>query len=110
MPYDRVVLQLEAAVRDLATEMMAEGPVAVSVARRRDPVTATNMSAKLRRHLATAADARVRDGWTEMPSAAAHDAMVIAAAVLDVSIVMRPLREKKPRTMRWTTSAAFCQG
>ncbi|MDG2026724.1 MAG: hydantoinase/carbamoylase family amidase [Acidimicrobiales bacterium] len=79
---DEAVLDtVEAAVRDLAAEMTAEGPVAVSAARRRDPVTATDMSAELRRHLATAADARVRDGWTEMPSAAAHDAMVIAKSV-----------------------------
>lgn len=77
-PDDDVLEAIEAAVHDLAAEMTAEGPVAVSVARRRDPVPATDLSVDLRRHLSAAADARVPGAWTEMASGAAHDAMVIA--------------------------------
>lgn len=80
-PDEGLLDTIEAAVHDLAAEMTASGPVAVSVARRREPVAAIDMSPELRRHLVAAAEARVPGGWTEMPSAAAHDAMVIAGAV-----------------------------
>jgi N-carbamoyl-L-amino-acid hydrolase len=80
-PDEGMLDALEAGVRDLTAEMTAEGPVAVSMVRHREPVPAAAMSADLCRHLGAAADQRVPGAWIEMPSAAAHDAMVLAGAL-----------------------------
>ena len=80
-PNEQVLDTFEAAVHDLSREMTADGPVDVAAALRRDPVPPADMSPDLRRQLATAAEGRVPGEWVEMPSAAAHDAMVMAAAV-----------------------------
>lgn len=77
-PDERVLDAFEAAIGDLAAEMTAEGPVDVSASLRRDRVPAAEMSRELRRHLIAAAEGRVPGAWVEMPSAAAHDAMVLS--------------------------------
>lgn len=73
-----VLESFETAAHDLAAEMTAEAPVEVSTARRRDVVAPVDMDPELRQHLIGAAAGRVDASWVEMPSAAAHDAMVLA--------------------------------
>ncbi len=80
-PDDHVLDAIEAAVAHLAAEMTAEGPVEVSASLRRDRVPPAEMSVELRRHLIAAAEARVPGAWVEMPSAAAHDAMVLTGTL-----------------------------
>lgn len=77
-PSDDVLDDVEAALKTLADELTAEGAVEVTVSRRRDPITATDMDAELGRHLVAAAETVTPGQWTEMPSAAGHDPMVLA--------------------------------
>ncbi|MFT5204463.1 MAG: N-carbamoyl-L-amino-acid hydrolase [Candidatus Aldehydirespiratoraceae bacterium] len=76
-PEDHLLDELEAAVHGLATEMTTKGPVQVSAERQRDGVSPVEMDLALRGHLAAAADVRVPDEWIDMPSAAAHDSIVM---------------------------------
>jgi N-carbamoyl-L-amino-acid hydrolase len=76
---DAVLDEFEAAITALAAEMTTDGPVVVSAALRRDPVRPADMSPDLRHHLAAAAERRVPGEWVHMPSAAAHDPMVMTA-------------------------------
>ena len=69
---------MDAAVEALAREMTEAGPVAIQVARNRDPVAPTVMDTGLQDAIAGAAERRVPGRWTRMPSAAGHDPMVIS--------------------------------
>lgn len=66
------------ALRGLAETMTGEGPVPVTVEDHRYAVVPTQMDEGFQQHLATAAERHAPDGWVRMPSAAGHDAMVIA--------------------------------
>lgn len=68
----------QAAIVALADEMTAEGPVAVTAELRRTPMAPVAMDDDLRGHLRDAAEATVPGEWVEMPSAAIHDATVLA--------------------------------
>ena len=69
---------LEALARRLVAEADAAGPVRVSIAPRHDHTRPAVMDAGLQRHLAEAAEAHAPGAWTRMPSAAGHDAQVLA--------------------------------
>lgn len=76
---DEAILdRFEVAIRDLAAEMTAEGPVDVHVELRRAAVHPAHMDADLRTHLEAACEATAPDAWVSMPSAAAHDAQITA--------------------------------
>jgi N-carbamoyl-L-amino-acid hydrolase len=80
-PSDDVMESFQTAVSELAAEMTAEGPVAVSAELRRDPMPPAAMDAELRRHLSVAAETHVPGEWVDMPSAAIHDANVLSEHV-----------------------------
>lgn len=75
---DSILDSFQTAIADLATEMTTEGPVEVSAEMRRAPVPAAHMAEGFREHLRIAAERRVPGQWVDMPSAAAHDAMITA--------------------------------
>ena len=76
---DETVLDgFEVAIRDLAVEMSAEGPVEVYAELRRAAVHPAHMDPSLRSHLEAACEATAPDAWVSMPSAAAHDAQITA--------------------------------
>ncbi|MCP4086818.1 MAG: M20 family metallo-hydrolase, partial [Actinomycetia bacterium] len=77
-PSDEVLTRFESIVSSLAEEMTQGGPVEVTTAGPRVPITPTVMDPQLRRHLGEAAQSRVPGEWIEMPSAAGHDPMVLA--------------------------------
>jgi N-carbamoyl-L-amino-acid hydrolase len=77
-PSDDIMETFQTAVSELAAEMTAEGPVAVSAELRRDPMPPAAMDAELRRHLGVAAEVHVPGEWVDMPSAAMHDANVLS--------------------------------
>ena len=70
--------RMEAAVQSLAKAATCEGPVDVTVASARTPITPTIMDAALQQHVADAAEALTPADWMRMPSAAGHDPMVLA--------------------------------
>jgi N-carbamoyl-L-amino-acid hydrolase len=78
-PEDHLLNKMEAAAHGIAAEMTTEGPVQVSAERRRDGVSPVEMDPALRSHLAAAAGLRVPEEWIDMPSAAAHDPMVMTS-------------------------------
>ena len=80
-PSDDIMDTFQAAITDLATEMTAEGPVAVSAELRRAPTPPAVMDRDVRGRLCEAAEARVPSAWVEMPSAAMHDANVLSEHV-----------------------------
>lgn len=77
-PSEDVMDAFQAAIVALADEMTAEGPVAVTAELRRTPMAPVAMDDDLRGHLRDAAEATVPGEWVEMPSAAIHDATVLA--------------------------------
>lgn len=70
--------RIEQAILLVAEELDAEGPVSVTAAASRAHVPPAVMDPDLRSRLASAAEQNVAGGWIEMPSAAAHDAMILA--------------------------------
>ena len=70
--------RIEEAIVSVAAELDDEGPVQVSAAPSRDHVPPAMMDPALRQVLADAAEQTAPGLWVEMPSAAAHDAMIIA--------------------------------
>ncbi|MEM7322358.1 MAG: hydantoinase/carbamoylase family amidase [Actinomycetota bacterium] len=70
--------RMEAAIVSAADEVDGAGPVRVEVSPSRVKVPPAGMDAVLRGHLADAAAQRAPGEWAEMPSAAAHDAMILA--------------------------------
>lgn len=77
-PSDDIMDTFQTAITDLAAEMTAEGPVAVSAELRRAPMSPAVMNSDFRGHLCEAAERRVPGAWVEMPSAAMHDANVMS--------------------------------
>ena len=77
-PSEDVLDAMEAAIVEVATEMNEAGPVEVTVAPQRHREAPADMDPSLRRHLAAAAEDRVPGEWVDMPSAAAHDAMIVS--------------------------------
>jgi len=75
---ESILNTFEVAVRELAAEMTAEGPVAVHAELRRNPTAPAHMDAGLRSHLEAACESTAPDAWVSMPSAAAHDAQITA--------------------------------
>ena len=67
---------LEARVHELVAA--AQGPCEINAAYSSSPVEPAAMDPDLRAHLASAAADHTDSGWTEMPSAAVHDAMFLA--------------------------------
>ena len=75
---DTAVLdRLEALARDLLAEAN-EGPCDVTMRLRKDHSIPAPMDTRLRGHLEHAAERHAPGRWTSMPSAAVHDAQVIA--------------------------------
>lgn len=75
---EQVLNRIEQAIVDTAAELDAEGPVRVSASPSRDHVPPAAMDGGLRTCLGQAAEANLPGGWVDMPSAAAHDAMILA--------------------------------
>jgi len=69
---------LEDKVMTLARSASAAGSIGVSVAPFDDPVAPTVMNDDLQGHIARAAEQHAPGAWMYMPSAAGHDAQVIA--------------------------------
>ena len=75
---DSAVLdRLEALVRDLLARAN-EGPCAAAMHPRKHHSIPAPMDASLRRHLERAAERHAPGRWTSMPSAAVHDAQILA--------------------------------
>ena len=75
---DSAVLdRLEALARDLLARAN-EGPCAATIHTRKHHSIPAPMDANLRRHLERAAERHAPDRWTSMPSAAVHDAQILA--------------------------------
>ena len=70
--------RLEKVARDLIARADTTGPVKVTVSRRGDRTIAAPMDPALRAHLERAAEQHATGTWTSMPSAAAHDAQILA--------------------------------
>ena len=77
-PDSAVLSAIDAAVRTLARELTNEGPVLVEIDETRERIAPTVMDTSFQEKLADAAQASAPGMWTHMPSAAGHDAMVIA--------------------------------
>jgi N-carbamoyl-L-amino-acid hydrolase len=77
-PDPEVLRAFEQAAMDLARELTAEGPVAVTAGLARESMAPVAMDERLRGHLRAAAADRAADAWVEMPSAAIHDGTVLA--------------------------------
>jgi len=77
-PSDEVMDRFESAIRELASEMTAEGPVAVTAELRRKAMPPAAMDDGLRAKLGAAAEQHVPGEWVDMPSAAIHDANVLS--------------------------------
>ena len=77
-PSEEVMDAFQASITALAQEMTDEGPVAVRSELRRAPMAPVAMDEGLIGHLSAAAEATVPGEWVEMPSAAIHDATVLA--------------------------------
>ncbi len=75
---DDVLDRMLDAVLATADEIDRSGPVRVVAHPGEAPIAPTVMDVALMTHLATAADQRAPGAWVEMPSAAGHDAMVLA--------------------------------
>ena len=75
---DSAVLdRLETLARDLLARAN-EGPCAATMHTRKHHSIPAPMDANLRRHLERAAERHAPDRWTSMPSAAVHDAQILA--------------------------------
>ncbi len=72
------LVALEALVRRLVAEADEAGPVRVAITARHDHTRPAVMDEGLQRHIAEAAEAHASGAWTHMPSAAGHDAQVLA--------------------------------
>jgi len=70
--------RLDAELAAIVSELDTEDPCAVSMTRRGSGVTPVAMDAGARRARAAAAARRAPDRWVEMPSAAIHDANILA--------------------------------
>lgn len=70
---------LDAAFGSLVGAAAAEGPVGISVKRDVSDQVPTVMDAGFQEHIARAAETHAPGKWIRMPSAAGHDAMVVAA-------------------------------
>ena len=75
---DDVLTRMLDAVVATAEEIDAASPVHVAVEPGRDPIAPTVMDPDLMSHLAESAERRAPGEWVVMPSAAGHDAMVLA--------------------------------
>ncbi len=75
---DDVLLRMLDAVAATAEEIDATSPVDVVAHPGQSPIAPTVMDAGLMSHLAEAADRHATGRWVVMPSAAGHDAMVLA--------------------------------
>ena len=69
---------LSALLHELVTEADAGSEVEVSIRRGNERVVAAAMDEGFQGHLARAAEIHAPGGWMRMPSAAGHDAQVIA--------------------------------
>lgn len=69
---------LEALTRDLVSEADRAGPVRVSIEPRSDHTKPAVMDAGLQAHIAEAAEIHAAKSWVRMPSAAGHDAQILA--------------------------------
>ncbi len=78
---EAVLDRIEDAVRVTADEVARDESIEVTVSLARTPVPPADMAPMLRGHLRDAAESVVPGGWIDMPSAAAHDAMVLARHV-----------------------------
>jgi len=72
-----VLDRLEALARDLVARTN-KGPCAVAMRTRKHHSVPAPMDAELRRHLERAAERHAPGRWTSMPSAAVHDAQILA--------------------------------
>jgi N-carbamoyl-L-amino-acid hydrolase len=70
--------EMEAAVRGLAEETNAAGPVRLEIAPSSSCVASAKMDDGLQRHLAAAAEQHAPGDWIFLPSGAGHDAQVFA--------------------------------
>ena len=70
--------RLEALLHRLVAEADRDGPCSLAIAPRNDHVAPAHMDEGLRRQVAAAAEAVAPGAWMEMPSAAGHDAQVLA--------------------------------
>lgn len=70
---------LEARAVALVQATDAAGPVRIAASPFDDPVAPTVMDAGLQKHVAAAAELHAPGAWMHMPSAASHDAQVIAS-------------------------------
>ncbi len=77
-PYEDRLEMLEQALREIAERATRAGPVAVSVASTGHRVVPTIMDDALLKHIADAAEIHAPGNWMHMPSAAGHDAMILA--------------------------------
>jgi N-carbamoyl-L-amino-acid hydrolase len=77
-PSEVVLDAMAGAIVATAEGMALEGPVEVTAHDLRDAIAPTEMHPDLRRHIAESAEARLPGKWTEMPSGAGHDPMVIS--------------------------------
>jgi N-carbamoyl-L-amino-acid hydrolase len=73
----RLSKMMEALVA-LAESMSDVGPVVVQVEDKRYAIVPTKMNEGLAQHIADAAERNIPGGWMRMPSAAGHDAMIMA--------------------------------
>lgn len=69
---------LEALARELVAEADRAGPVRVAITPRNDHTKPAVMDAQLQEHIAEAAEVHAAGAWVRMPSAAGHDAQVLA--------------------------------
>ena len=69
---------LEDLTRNLVAEADAAGPVRVSIAPHSDATKPALMDETLQAHIAAAAERHASGSWVRMPSAASHDAQVLA--------------------------------
>ena len=75
---ESVLDRLEAHSRELVTEANAAGRAKVAMSEAGGRSIPAMMDEGLRAHIERAADQHARDGWIRMPSAAVHDAQVLA--------------------------------
>ncbi len=71
----------EAVVDRIVADVNAQGRAQVEVTRSRAPIAPTEMDGDLQQHIADAAERHAPGKWLRMPSAAFHDAGIIAPTV-----------------------------
>ena len=80
-PHDEHLVAIEQAVVALAEQMTSDGDIEITASERRSPIRPTQMDESMRIALGAAAEANTSGCWTEMPSAAGHDPMVMVPTI-----------------------------